>query len=231
MSKNMISGLPAEELDQYFRLCAVLKELGEKYERRRARISLLLQEVSRLKQKTLAELGKARRLTRHLTVPQNREMGLLFNPGKPFRPGALPNDAAFDMAGALVKEAPFLKEALLLQEPPLPESFKNRRDLKAGEALVLSMIDALKRGLLELDVLEMRCRELLASITGAMAAYRKEYRSLLRRIYPFSIISRICKSFNKLAGNAYYSGKDIKELTALGNLTVNIVKMAEAPVI
>jgi hypothetical protein len=226
MTKNMVFGLAAEELDQYFRLCAALKELGEKYERRRARLRLLLQEVSRLKQKTLAELGKAWRLTRHLTIPQNREMGLLLDSGeKPFRPGALSNDTPIDMAGALVKAAFFSKA------PLLPEAFKNRRDLKAGEALVLSMIDDLKRGLLELDVLEMRCRELLASITRAMAAYRKEYRGILRRIYPFSIISRICKFLNKLAGNAYYSVRDVKELTALGSLTVNIVKMAEAPVL
>jgi hypothetical protein len=222
----MISGLPAEELEQYFHLCAALKELGEKYEYRKARLRLLLQEVSRLKQKTLAELGKARRLTRRLTVLQNREIGLLFNPGeKPFRPGALHDDAAFDRAGALAKKI------LPLKKTPLPESFKNRRDLKAGKVLVLSMIDALKRGLLELDVLEMRYRELLVSITGAMAAYRKEYRRIVRRIYPFSIFSRLCKFLNKLAGNAYYSGRDIKELTALGNLTVNIVKMAEAPVL
>ena len=223
---NMSCGLPAGELEQYLCLRAALKALAETYERRKDSLLPLLREAARLKQKTLAELGKARRLTRHLTARQNREIGLLLNPGGHLlRPGPPPRNAAPDRAGALAKEAPLLKET------PPAESFKNRRDLKAGEALALSLIDALKRGLLELDILEMRCRELLASIAGALAAYRKEYRRIVRGIYPFGVVSRLFKFLNKLAGNAYYSGRDVKELTALGNLTVNIVKMAEAPLL
>jgi hypothetical protein len=214
--------------EEYNLLWAALRELYEKEETRKARIRLLLEEVTELRRKTLRELGRISRLTRRLTAFQKKGMGLLLFPGEvpaaaPGKSGA-PRKGAPDGAG----KAPDLAPSPALPAPP---EFKNRRELKAGEIQILSMIDRLKKRLLQLDLLEMRCRELLLSIRRAMDAWEHEFRYVRRRVYPLGFLSVLYKHLRSLGGKAYYSSKDVKELTVLGDLAVNIGRMAESPII
>jgi hypothetical protein len=218
----------AVETGEYSLLCITLRELYEKEDACKARIRLLLEEVVELRRKTLRELGKVSRLTRRLTAFQKKEMGLLLPPGGvleslPDKPGASRKGVP-DGTGKAPEPAPFPRF-------PAPLEFKNRRELKAGEIRVLSMIDRLKKELLQLDLLEMRCRELLLSIRKAMDAWEHEFRCVRRRIYPLRILSALYKQLRSLRGKAYYSPKDVKELTVLGDLTVNVVRIVESPVI
>jgi hypothetical protein len=108
--------------------------------------------------------------------------------------------------------------------------FVNRRELKVREVKVLSIIDQLKKTLLQLELMELRCRELLVSIVKALEAFSYEFKAVKRKIYPFSIFSRIRKSVRSFRSGVYYTPGDLRELAALGSLTVNIVNMVETPV-
>jgi hypothetical protein len=96
---------------------------------------------------------------------------------------------------------------------------------------LLSRLDDIKKKLLQLDLLELRVRELLLSINKAMKAYAHEYRIIRRRIYPLFALSVLGKSLRRFRGMTYFSPRDMIELTALGDLTLNIVRMAESPVL
>jgi hypothetical protein len=204
-------------IGDYRLLRAALDEWYEKYETRKAQVRLLLDELADLRRRAVRELGKAGRLTRRLSALQRKEMGFF-----------------------ILQKAPYYELPLKAEKMPdispkplrwTPGEFKNLRELKAGELAVLSMIEGLKKNLLQLDLLEMRCRELLLSIARAMKVYNHEYLRAKRRIYPLSLLSMFFKRLKTLWGRAYYSKEDLKELTALGNLTVNIVRIAESPLI
>jgi hypothetical protein len=204
-------------MGDYRLFCAALNEWYEKYESRKAQIRLLLDELADLRQKAVRELGKANRLTRRLSALQRKEMGFLISPKAP---SYEPSRKAGNMPDISPKP-----------RPCAPEEFRNLRELKAGELAVLSMVEGLKKNLLQLDLLEMRCRELLLSIAKAMKVYNHEYLCAKRRIYPLSLASMFFKSLKTLLGRAYYSKGDLKELTVLGNLAVNIVRIAESPLV
>jgi hypothetical protein len=202
-----------KELGEYRLLCAGLKELHLKYEERKTRLRLLLEELEGLRRRALRELGKASRFARHLAPFQRNELGL-----PPFNM----------LAEKKQKEFPSLDPASL---PVLAEQYSNPRELKAGTLGLLSQIDGIKKSLLQLDLLELRVRELLLSINKALKAYAHEYRVIRRRIYPLYILSALGKSWRRFRGMTYFSPRDIIELTALGDLTVNIARMAESPVL
>jgi hypothetical protein len=218
-----------KELGEYRLLCTGLKDLHAKYEERKTRLRLLVGELEGLRRSTLRELGKAARLTRRLTPFQRNELGLLPGSGN----GWVVPQAQLTSSHKLSekkqqKEFPSL-DPVSLSVPS--DAYSNRRELKAGMLGLLSQLDELKRGLLQLDLLELRVRELILSINKVMKAYAHEYRVIRRRIYPVFILSRLGKFRRRLRGMAYFSTRDMKELTALGELTVNIVRMAESPIL
>jgi hypothetical protein len=92
-------------------------------------------------------------------------------------------------------------------------------------------MDILKKNLLALDLLEMRCRELLLSINKALEAFRHEYALIRRRLYPYSFFSVLYKYFRRLRGFPYFSPRDLKELMVLGELTGHILKIADSPIL
>jgi hypothetical protein len=217
-----------KELGEYRLLCASLKDLHAKYEERKTRLRLLVEELEGLRRSTLRELGKAARLTRRLTPFQRNELGLLPGSGNGWVVPRAQLTSSHKLSEKKQKELPSL-DPVSLSVPS--DAYSNRRELKAGTLGLLSQFDELKKGLLQLDLLELRVRELILSINKAMKAYSHEYRVIRRRIYPVSILSRVGKSWRRLRGMTYFSSHDMKELTVLGDLTVNIVRMAESPIL
>jgi hypothetical protein len=201
-------------------LAASLRELHEKCERRKKEIRGLLEETGALMKKALVFLKKANCPTRRLTARQRKEAGIFYPP------------SFFDSRIKGKNRLPAIPDRILNPEvlPELTEAGGSRR-LVPEELKMLRLIDALKKNLLALDLLEMRCRELLLSIDKALEAFKHEYASIRRRLYPYWVLSVLCKHVNRLRGFSYFSPRDLKELAVLGELTGDVLKIADSPIL
>jgi hypothetical protein len=200
---------PKDEKD-YRLLYAAMADLYEECEKRKADVKKLILELEGLRKKAAGGLQKTKSLTRRLSAYQLKEMGFFRNPGAPVVP-------------ALAVPAPPV--------PALPDTPLSRSGLKAQEVKIVSIISQLKKTLLQLELMELRCRELLAAITKALPAYSHELRNSRRKIYPFMVFSRIYKNLRSFFGGPYYSPGDLRELASLGALAVHIVNIAESPLL
>jgi hypothetical protein len=115
--------------------------------------------------------------------------------------------------------------------PVIPEDCRSYPELKRNGLAVILMIDQIKKSLLQLDVLEMRCRELMASLNKAMAAFRHESRRIHRIIYPLGFISVFYRFIRRLAGKTYFTFRDLSGIADLGNITGLVLKIADSPLI
>jgi hypothetical protein len=215
--------VPLKEEEEYRFLYAAMVELREKCEERRAGVLKLLLELDELRENAVKEISRVNGLGRRLSAYHQREMGFLrVKAGKKKRPSAEPVVPLNDKGAAMLEPVP---------APAPAAGFANRRELKIREIETLSKINELKKTLLQLDLLELRCRELLVSIAKALEAFSHEFKTAKREIYPFSIFSRILKNFRSLWGGPYYTPGDLRVLATLGVLAVHIIDMAETPVI
>ncbi|MDR1930551.1 MAG: hypothetical protein LBQ44_07990 [Treponema sp.] len=206
----------------YGSLRASFLEFREKYRERKEEIRALLAKTEAAKRETLGFLKKANRCTRYLTGKQRRETGILYHPG--FFDSRI---RGHTRPVPVTPSSPDLKREI----PPEFPGKKLPRELKEEEIKLLRLINSLKKELLALDLLEMRCRELLLSAAKALEAFTHEYRLIRRRIYPFRFFSALSKSFRRLRGLSYFSSGDLRELTVLGELTGHVVKIADSPVL
>jgi hypothetical protein len=219
-----------KELVEYRKLYAALKALHEKYLERRGDICQALKECGALKRKALLALVKANRLTRHLTGPLRQAVGLSYSLNEIM--------ARIRQAGA-EENSPVVTQSsegliLALSEPADlqgGDDYRKRRELRQKGLTILAMIDDLRKKILQLDLLGLRCRELILAIDKALEAFRHESIIIRRKLYPLGIFSVCFRSLRALAGSGYFSFRDIKELTALGNITGSVLKIADSPVI
>ena len=200
------------DLTEYNNLSSTLISLHEKFLKRKHELRRLLEETAARRMEALLFLAKANRLTRHLTGRQRYLSGLTY--------------CLCDI------------KALIEQKETLPQvQDDSLHHLSLGEVLkqnglaVLQMIDNIKKNLLRLDLLEMRCREILLSINKAMEAFRHEWRNIRRKIYPFGIFSILYRSLRRFFGNAYFSFRDMDDVAALGNITGLVLKVVDSPLI
>jgi hypothetical protein len=77
----------------------------------------------------------------------------------------------------------------------------------------------------------MRCRELLLSTDKALQAFKHEYGLIRRRVYPFGFLSALCKQLRRIRGFSYFSHRDLKELTVLGEFTGDVLKIVDSPIL
>jgi len=220
-----------KEISEYRSLCTALWELHEEYLNRKRELCLLLEKTEALRKDALLVLVKANRLTRHLTGRQRQASGLIYQ--------------LDDIKARMNQSIPALfrgtggEEAELL--PGLTNwqscDFQSRedcltvRELRQRELLILGMIDAVRKKLLQLDLLELRCRELILSVNKALEAFRHESRIINRKIYPLGIFSHFYRTLRGLWGMTHFSRRDMKEIAALGNVTGCILKIADSPII
>jgi hypothetical protein len=212
--------VPPEKEEAYGLLYAAMMRLRETCEERKAGVKKLLAELDKLRERALREFSGTGSLSRRLSAYQRKEMGFIrVNNGGGRKPAlSVPAEG-----GGAVPAGPV--------PAPFPAGgFPNRREAKAWELKILFIIDRLKKTLLQLELLELRCRELLASITKTLEAFSYGFKAAKRKIYPFMIFSRVRKSLRRCLGGAYYTPGDIRELEALGSLTANAAEIAETPV-
>jgi len=233
--------IPEEEAADYRTLCATVNALREKFFKRREELRLLLEETVALRRDTLLVLAKANRVTRHLTGGQRQISGLTYHlseinaridrinrsiPVLVQGPGALDGEKPH-------KEGKFLPEIgdLRLDDFKTLENCRSRRELRQKELALLAMIDSVKAKLLQLDLLEYRCRELMVSINKALQAFRHESGIIRRNIYPFGIFSFLHRSFRKIRGASYFSFRDMGDIGALAAITAAVLRIADSPAI
>jgi len=215
-----------KELTEYKALCAVLRELRGRFLERKQELRELLEETAARRKEALELLAKANGLIRHLTARQRQITGLSYQLGdlkaklnlaKSFQNGQ--GDNAFFIAGT--------NEIQL----SISEDLKSLTEVKRNWFLVISMIDQIKKNLLQFDVIELRCHELLASLNKALAAFRHESRRIHRSVYPLGFISFLYRFLRRVAGKTYFTFRDLDGIADLGSITGLVLKIADSPLI
>jgi esterase/lipase len=108
---------------------------------------------------------------------------------------------------------------------------KKIKQLKEEEIKVLGYINDIKKNLVKFDAIEMRSKEVNESINKSLEAYRYEYKTVYRKIFPLGIVSKINKGIkNKIFRKPYYSDKDLAYIHNLGSTTGFILKMVDSPI-
>ena len=216
-----------KEITEYRLLCTALGELHEEYLKRKQELRQIMEKTEALRREALLVLVKANRLTRHLTGRQRQISGLGYHLGE-IKARINQGFPALFQSPAGGEEKEILPS---LGDWQSREDYRNGRELRQRGLLILGMIDGIRKKLFQLDVLELRCRELMLSINKALEAFSHESRIISRKIYPFGIFSVLYRSLRFLWGSSYFSHRDMDDVAALGNLTGCVLKIADSPVI
>ena len=219
----MIGMIEDKELAEYHSLCATMGELQKKFEAKKKELRRLLEETAVLRRDALLVLAKADRLTKHLTGGQRQITGLYSISSEiKTRINQVNMSLPALFKGGIEKEENF---------PELSKDYRNRGELKRMALVILGIIDSIKKKLLQLELLELRSKELIVSINKAMEAFRHELTAIRRKIYPFGIFSLICRSLRFLRGESYFSHRDLDDISALGAITGLVLKIADSPLL
>jgi len=217
-----------KELTEYKALCAVLRDLRGRFLKRKQELKKLLLETAERRKDALVLLAKANGLTRHLTGRQRQITGLAYHLGEiktklnMVKSFLIQNDQS---------DLVFVAEDKNEIQLSIPEDCRSAPELKRNGCAVISMIDQVKKSLLKLDVLELRCRELLAALNKALAAFRHESRRIHRSIYPLGFFSFFYRFLRRVAGKTYFTFRDLDGIADLGNITGLVLKIADSPLI
>ena len=209
----------------------MLGELHEKFLKRKQELRRLLEETAVQKRDAFRVLEKANRLTRHLTGGQRQITGISYHLGEiKARIRQVNQSSPVFFKGAIL-EGGVPSEIRHEFQPEFQEDHRSRVELKQKGLAILGLIDRIKKQLLQLDLLELRCRELIASIKKALLAFQYEFNKIRRKIYPFGIFSFFRRTLGCLFGYSYFAPRDLKEVSALGQITGFILKIADSPLI
>jgi len=211
---------------EYGKLCAVLKSLHGKYFSRRNEICRILAETAVLKKRAYTVLARANRVTGRLTVTQRQTAGISYSLEEL---KTRIKDIEIDRNALVLNNSNLQNSGNIIPFPPKQEDL-SPKELKKNELAVLSMIDEIKKKILQLDLLEMRCRELILAINKSLEAFRHEFVLIRRKIYPYGVFSMCSRSAKGLLGTGYFSHRDMKELNALGGLTSSVLKIIDAKI-
>ena len=200
------------ELTEYKSLYDTMRDLHKKFVRKKQEILELLEKTAIQRRNAYFVLGRANRLTRHLTNSQREITGITYY---------------FDDTLTVKKYEPLPETSL----PEFKTDCQNIREVKQEGLLILAFIGEIKKKLLQLDLLEQRCRELILSINKALAAFHHELKNIRKKLYPFGVFSFIHRYFRSVSGKTYFTFRDLKDITALGKMTNLVLKIADSPLI
>ena len=221
----------SRELIEFRALYAMLGELHDKFLKRKQELRRILEETIARKRDALMVLAKANRLTRHLTGGQRQISGVFYQLGEIEARINQVNQSSLVLFQGTFEENVTLREIRPEFQEEILQNCRSRLELKQKGLTILGLIDRVKKQLFQLDVLELRCRELITSIKKALEAFVHEFKIIRRRIYPFGIFSFIRRILSRLFGYSYFSPRDMKEVSALGRITGYVLKIADSPVI
>jgi hypothetical protein len=201
-----------KELTEYKSLYATLGDLHKKLVRKKQEIFLLLEKTAAYRRNALSVLNRANRQARYLTSRQRQITGINF----------------------CFKNKLLVKEYEILPETCLPEfktDCRNIIEVKQQGLLILALIDDIKQKLLQLDLLEQRCKEMIFSINKALHAFCHESKIIQKKLYPFGVFSFLRRLFRSVFGNPYFTFRDLEDITALGKITSLVLKIADSPLV
>ena len=224
-----------KELAEYSSLCSTLDSLHGEFLKKKQEIRKLMEETAARKREAFLFLAKANRITRHLTGRQRNAIGLSYrlsdiNAKINQLSTIVFRNNADEADGNGIEQIRMLGTDYRLGTEGL-RTEGSRRELKQMVVAVVSLIDQIKKQLLQLNILELRCRELISSINKAMEAFRHEEKIIRQKIYPFGVFSLLRRSIRSLAGSPYFSSGDMNDIAALGNMTGLIMKIADSPIV
>jgi hypothetical protein len=214
-----------KDLTEYKALCAGLRELRSRFFERRQKLKKLLEETAGRRKEALELIEKANGLTRHLTGRQRQITGLSYHLGE--IKAKLKLAISFQNSQSNIVFVEDNNEIIL----SIPEDCRTSLELRRNGLAVISMIDHVKKSLLQLDILEMRCRELMASLNKSLEAFRHESRRIHKSLYPLGFISFFFRFLRRLAGKTYFTFRDLDGIADLGNITGLVLKIADSPMI
>jgi len=207
------------ELAEYGKLSDTLNSLHEKFQTRRLELRRLIEQTAERRMEALQVLAKANRITRHLTGRQRHICGITYYLG--------------DIKARIVQSSgetlPLIQEDNTNHFPQAKELIQNSQGQNI--MVIIRMIENVKKNLLHLDLLELRCREILVSIKKALEAFQHEWNNIRRKFFPFGIFSSIVRFLRRLWGNSYFSFRDMDDVAALGNITTMVLKIADTPLV
>jgi|GEM_PF-1579229 len=216
------------ELSEYRSLCACLNSSNEKFLERKQNIRHLLEKIAQRRLEALLIIKKANRLTQHLTRHQRQAAGIGYHMGEIKNRLKQYSVPAFRQDTAEPGDLPLGEFPQGEFSPEQRVESLNRLELKQRGLLIISFIDQVKKKLLQLDVLEMRCRELLLSLIKALEAFRHEWKIIRRKIYPFGIFSLFRRRLRSILGSNYFYPRDMESISALGLITCLVLQIADS---
>ena len=216
-----------KELTEYRILCTTVTSLHEKFIEKKDELRRILEETLIRRREALLVLAKANGLTRHLTGRQRQLTGLSYrladiklriNQSNPF---------FFKNLTGSIGENEVLPEI----RPENQDGLICRRELKQKGLMLIALIDRIKKKLLQFELLEKRCRELILSINKALEAFRHESRAVHRKIYRFGFFSLFFRFMRRFCGGDYFAANDLDDIAALGHITGLVLKIADSPLV
>ena len=218
-----------KEIAEYHNLCTALSALHGKFQEKKLELRRLLEETAALRKNAFLALARANRLTGHLTSRQRQIAGLSYHLNEIKARIKKVNQSSLVLLRKENGNEAAVYDNGLLTEGNFPEDCRNQRELKQKVLLLLKLIDNLKKNILQLELLELRCKELILSIGKAMEAFRHESKSIRRKLYPFGFFSLLRRFLRFLFGKDYFSSGDLSDISALGNITGFVLKIADSP--
>jgi hypothetical protein len=213
-----------KELTEYKTLCAALHELRRKFLERKQELKKLLEETAWRRKEAIGLLLKANGLTKYLTGRQRQITGLSYYLGE--------IKAKLNLASSFQNgQSDIVIGDKNETQPSIQEDCRSSPELKRSGLAVILMIDQVKKSLLQLDVLELRCRELIASLNKALEAFRHESRRIHKSIYPLGVLSVFYRFIRSLAGKTYFTFRELDGIAELGNITGLVLKIADSPLV
>ena len=224
-----------KELTEYKDLCGTLVSLREKYIEKKAELRLLVLETAVLKRNAYLTLAKANGFTKRMTGRQRKTASYHLDEIR----ARLEESRELILHENIKEKLPELQidESQPGFHPEFQSEFRSdsrpssRLEIKKMEIIVIRAIDEVKKRLLQLELLELRCRELILSTKKALEAFCRESALIRRKLYPWGFFSHIFRAGRKFFGRTYFVFADMKVLADLGRITSLVLVIADSPLI
>jgi hypothetical protein len=198
------------------RLLAVLSDLEQLHEEKRAEAAKTLEALEAARSRALLGIQKTWALFRYLTWKQRETINSRFLAGNP----------SLEEIGRRSAETPGMGQALPFSGPE--QTGLETAPVKPSQTL--RRINTVRKNIVQFGVIQKRAEELAGALAGTLCAFERQYQSACRDLFPLGFFSRLWRRLRRLLSRPYFSWRDLGRLRDLGMAAGFILKMAEAPV-
>jgi len=223
---------------EYNALYVAFWELHERYTHRKEELRHVLQAAAAARVQALMVLLKVNDLTRYLTAGQRQVSGYTYRlQDIKARIDSGKSLGMQGLSGGSGSSLSYLddRDDLTNDETTLPAAYDEIpttvQERKRRELLTLSLIDGLKAKLLQLDILELRCRELTLSLDTALRGFQYESTCIIKKLHPYGVFSRLQRRFRWMRGSAYFTPHDMNDVRLLGTVTGHILTITDSAIL